>query len=156
VPKPHQTRAATLIATYTFAAVALNPTLKLSGTKGQQTTGWVPAWGPFLFVIGEKGYAARNGKLLPEKNSRTSKLPSRRYLVRPAIGSNGNCQKERPVPARTSSILLDDEANHLGTWLIGLARRSSGHKNLAREAKRARSRLRSSNGPFTVRGGMIS
>ncbi len=120
VPKPHQELApATLIATYTFAAVGSQPTLKLVWHQGDsKPPGWVPAWGGrSCLFIGEKGMLLGNGKLLPEEKFKDFPMPSETLPRSPGhwIEWVNYAKGNGPVPGSNFQYSgWTTEANHLG------------------------------------------
>jgi len=120
VPKPHQELApATLIATYTFAAVGSQPALKLVWHQGDsKPPGWVPAWGGrSCLFIGEKGMLLGNGKLLPEEKFKDFQMPSETLPRSPGhwIEWVNYAKGNGPVPGSNFQYSgWTTEANHLG------------------------------------------
>ena len=120
VPVAHPELApATMMATYTFAAVGSQPALKLVWHQGDsKPPGWVPAWGGrSCLFIGEKGMLLGNGKLLPEERFKDFQIPpatlprSPGHWVEWVNYAKGN----GPVPGSNFQYSgWTTEANHLG------------------------------------------
>lgn len=120
VPKAHkELAAATMKATFQFAAVGAQPALKLVWHQGDsKPPGWVEAWGRRSSVFfGEKGMLLGNGKLLPEGDFKDFQKPAERLARSPGHWAEwvNYAKGNGPVPGSNFQYSgWTTEVNHLG------------------------------------------
>ena len=135
---------ATMTVTYEFAAVGLQPPLKLVWHQGDsKPPGWAPEWGSrSSLFIGDKGMLLGNGKLLPEDRFKGFQTPPATLPRSPGhmVEWVNACKGVGPVPGSDFQYSgWTTEANHLGNVAYRTGKKIEwDHQNLrARNAPEA-------------------
>lgn len=129
VPRAHPELApATLQATFTFAATARQPALKLVWHQGDsKPPGWTPAWGRRSCVfMGAKGMLLGDGRLLPEETFKDFKRPAETLPRSPGhwVEWVNFAKGNGPVPGSNFQYSgWTTETNHLGNVAYRAGRR---------------------------------